>query len=359
MGISMIVRVEDSAAVVRLARLPVGLGSAECEARPRTPGAESALGGGRVMPLVSAHASAVVDAGYVGDTVRQGKGMQSQGIEERIASFPRWHYEFDLDGFTTPVFDRAWVNRHEQRKRYFFDAVVRLVGGSLAGKRVLDLGCNAGFWSLCAIESGCDFVLGVDGRQMHIDQANFVFETKGVDPDRYRFMAANIFESDFSDAGDFDIVFCLGLLYHVSKPVELMELIARRNTDLLIIDTYLSIAPGSYFEIRRESLDEPRSAVDYPLIFHPTRQAVCDLAGQFGYSVVVLKPNFTSYEGSEVYRNGHRRAFICSKQTPLAAPPLEEEVQGFGAKAIGAATWAREKAFRAVGTELGKRRRTK
>ena len=26
--------------------------------------------------------------------------------------------------------------------------------------------------------TGCDFVLGIDGRQMHIDQANFVFDAR-------------------------------------------------------------------------------------------------------------------------------------------------------------------------------------
>ena len=38
----------------------------------------------------------------------------------------------------------------------------------LKGKRVLDLGCNAGFWSLNAAEAGADFVLGVDGRQIQV-----------------------------------------------------------------------------------------------------------------------------------------------------------------------------------------------
>src|SRR5215212_7167970 len=30
--------------------------------------------------------------------------------------------------------------------KYFFDPLVHLLGGSLTGKRALDLGCNAGFW---------------------------------------------------------------------------------------------------------------------------------------------------------------------------------------------------------------------
>jgi len=27
-----------------------------------------------------------------------------------------------------------------------------------SAKRVLDLGCNTGFWSLCALDAGCDFM---------------------------------------------------------------------------------------------------------------------------------------------------------------------------------------------------------
>ena len=112
---------------------------------------------------------------------------EPQSLRERVAGFPRWHYEFDLGGVRTPIFDRKHVNRHVQRRDYFFAPLVRLCGGSLAGKRVLDLGCNAGFWSLAAIEAGADRVVGIDGRQMHVDQANVVFEAKGVDPARYRF----------------------------------------------------------------------------------------------------------------------------------------------------------------------------
>ncbi|MEA2517439.1 MAG: tRNA (mo5U34)-methyltransferase, partial [Actinomycetota bacterium] len=118
-------------------------------------------------------------------------------LQRRIDEFDRWHYEFDLNGIKTPISDPTRVNRHNQRKRYFIDPIVQLLGGSLEGKRVLDLGCNAGFWSLAAIEAGADYVLGIDGRQMHVDQADLVFEVKGIDRGRYDFVTGNIFEYDF------------------------------------------------------------------------------------------------------------------------------------------------------------------
>lgn len=261
-------------------------------------------------------------------------------IEEGIARFPRWHYQFELDGHRTPIFDPNHVQRHEERRRYFFEPLVRHYGGSLEGKRVLDLGCNAGFWALQAINAGCEYVLGIDGRQMHIDQANFVFDVSGIDRERYDFVAGNLFETDFESLGQFDIVLCLGLMYHVAKPVELVERIASVNTDTLVIDTAISTAPGSYLELRHEAtLDEPRSAVDYQLVVFPTARAVFDIVEQFGYSALMAKPRFSDYVGSRDYQLGQRRAFICAKG-PLPSRAFESEpVRNPRSRALQTATW--------------------
>lgn len=245
--------------------------------------------------------------------------MDRDEIKRRIDSFERWHYRFDLGGIKTPVHGEYRINAHEQRRRYFFDPLVELFGGSLEGKRVLDLGCNAGYWSLHAIENGADYVLGIDGRAMHVDQANLVFEVKDIEKGRYDFVEGNIFEFDFDEHGRFDIVLCLGLMYHVARHVSLMELMARVNDDVLVIDTMLSIAPGSYLRVRSESVDKPLNASEMELVMSPTKQAVVDMARAFGYDVLVLKPRFTDYTGARKYRHGRRKAFLCAKKSSLDA----------------------------------------
>ena len=224
--------------------------------------------------------------------------MVAPSLAERVAAFPQWHYAIDLGGgVQTPVFRPQNVNRHTQRSRYFFDALVRLCGGSLAGRRVLDLGCNAGFWSLKALEAGADFVVGVDGRQMYIDQAELVMEAKGIEPSRFRFEQANLFA--WEPGEQFDIVLCLGLLYHVARPVELLERCARWGQDLLVLDTNLSQMTGSAVQIVKESPSNPRSSVEYELVMRPTRQAVIDLTRVVGFqSVAVLRPRFSSWRGA-------------------------------------------------------------
>ena len=257
--------------------------------------------------------------------------MKDEELAQKIASFDSWHYQFDLRGHLTPIHHPKFVNRHEQRKKHFIYPLADKFGGSLEGKRVLDLASNAGYWSLASVEAGCDYVLGIEGRQMHVDQAELVFEVKGVEKERYGFVQGDIFQTDFTEYGEFDVVLCLGLFYHVSKHVELLEKIAEVNTDILIIDTRVARASGPWMEIHGQDPNSYMSAVDRTLAMVPTKQAVHDLAKEFGYEVVMLKPDFrdergnSAWRGAMDYKGGARRAFMCAKRTELGNLAVETE----------------------------------
>ncbi len=240
--------------------------------------------------------------------------VEPKDLQARIAEFPRWHYAFEFEGgVSTPVADGIMRNRHQQRRRYFFEPLLALLGGSLNGRRVLDLGCNAGFWSLAAVEAGADFVLGVDAQQSYLDQASLVFEAKQVAPVRYRFELGDVFTHDFAER--FDVVLCLGLLDHVHKPVDLFELMSGVGAELLVIDTAISRARSGLFELSRPYAT--RDMVGPPLVLVPSRSAVVELASEFGFQTVALEPNIDDYAGMGDYRRGRRRAFVCSKGVSL------------------------------------------
>ena len=248
--------------------------------------------------------------------------MKAEELEERIAAYPLWNYQFEFEnGVRTPIGDWQRVNRQAQRRRHFFEPLLSLTGGSLAGKRVLDLGCSSGFWALQAIEAGADFVLGIEASETAVEQANLVFEAKGVDSGRYGFDVANIFEYELS--GRFDVVLCLGLLNVVSKPVALFELMSAAEPELIVLDTGLSKAATRLFEVSR--LVESRNRVDYDMVLVPTRRAVIELAGQFGLKAVPLAQNITDYTSMEDYLSQQRLAFICSKDHPLGSLAVEPE----------------------------------
>lgn len=245
--------------------------------------------------------------------------MEAHELEERIARFPRWNYRFEFEGgVTTPIPDPTLENRHRQRRRYFFDALLGVAGGSLDGHRVLDLGCNAGYWSLAAIEAGADFVLGVDYRAAFIEQAELVFEAKGVDRNRYRFEQGNVLQHAFAER--FDVVLCLGMMDQVAKPVELFELMSSVGAELIVIDTVISRARSSFFEVSR--LNDPRNAVEYEMVLIPTREAVVELAGLFGFRAIPLAPEIGDWRGLQDYRSEQRLAFVCAKSAKLDGLPV-------------------------------------
>lgn len=246
-------------------------------------------------------------------------------LEVSVGKFDYWHYEFELGDVRTPIANRGNINRTRQRRRYFFDALLQVCGGDLRGKRVLDLGCNAGFWSLAAAESDAAFVLGIEGRQAAVDQARLVFTERGIERSRWQFERGDVFDFDYDSMGPFDVVLCLGLLYHVSKPVELLERIAQVNSDLLVVDTELSLARGERIDIRRERLDVPRNAIDHEIVFFPSRRCLVSLIRQFDYDVQVLRPTFTDDERMDDYIDGRRRAFLCAKSTDLSSLVRDSE----------------------------------
>jgi SAM-dependent methyltransferase len=240
--------------------------------------------------------------------------MEAGEIEARIAGFARWNYRFQFEnGVSTPVQSPAVVNRHEQRRRYFFDALVGLCGGSLRGRRVLDLGCNSGFWALAALEAGADFVLGVDAQPVYIEQAELVFTELGVDPERYSFKLGNIFEQEFAER--FDVVLCLGLIDQVSRPLELFEVLSRAAGELIVIETEVSRSRLPVFEVSR--VNQQRNIIDHSLVLIPSRSAVIELAGEFGFKTAPLALNISNYAALQDYRRKRRLAFICARTISL------------------------------------------
>jgi hypothetical protein len=116
------------------------------------------------------------------------------------------------------------------------------------GARVLDIASHDGRWSFAALEAGAASVLGVEGRPDLVANANRTFEHYGADPERYRFVADDLFHALAEEQGEFDVVLCLGFLYHTLRYNELFARIRQFNPKYLIIDT--QVAKGDYLVIR-------------------------------------------------------------------------------------------------------------
>lgn len=118
--------------------------------------------------------------------------------------------------------------------------VADLGGAPFERLRILDLGCLEGGYAVEFARRGAE-VVAVEGRRANHEKARFAKEVLGLD--RLELVLADVREVDVARFGRFDVVLCLGLLYHLDAPdcFELVHRMAELSTRLVVIDTYVGI----------------------------------------------------------------------------------------------------------------------
>ena len=94
---------------------------------------------------------------------------------------------------------------------------------SLAGKRVLDVGCGGGILSESMAEKGAQ-VTGIDLGEKALKVAQLHSLERGVAVD-YRLIAAEVLAEQ--EAGAYDVVTCLEMLEHVPDPASIVSACAK------------------------------------------------------------------------------------------------------------------------------------
>ena len=124
------------------------------------------------------------------------------------------------------AFDAGHDPRVDQFFEHFPDARSILELGSLEGGHTLNI----------ARRPGVHRVLSIEGRRANYDRAQFIKQVYGAD--NVTFQLANLEKARLTDWGQFEAVFCVGLLYHLPEPWKLIEQIARVSSRLFIWTHY-------------------------------------------------------------------------------------------------------------------------
>jgi tRNA (mo5U34)-methyltransferase len=104
----------------------------------------------------------------------------------------------------------------------------------LHGKRALDIGCNAGFYSFELAKRGAE-VLAIDHDEHYLRQARWACDVQQLG-DRIEFRQMGVY--DLGDLDEtFDVVLFLGVLYHLRYPLLGLDLVAERVRGTLVVQT--------------------------------------------------------------------------------------------------------------------------
>jgi len=151
-------------------------------------------------------------------------------LASQIAALAPWFHNMDLDGISTAP--DHFLGDYPRAKFVRFEAVLP---ADLTGKSVLDIGCNAGFYSIEMKRRGAKRVLGIDSDDRYLAQARLASEALGEDGIEFR----NLSIYDVGLLGErFDLVIFMGVFYHLRHPLLALDLIREHvANDLMLFQT--------------------------------------------------------------------------------------------------------------------------
>jgi tRNA (mo5U34)-methyltransferase len=171
--------------------------------------------------------------------------VTNDSIAQRIEELGPWFHNIELAGVQTAPshFLGDYPTLHW---RTFENAVP----WDLRGRSVLDIGCNAGFFSIQMKQRGAERVVGIDSDARYLAQARFAADVMHVD---IEFKQMTVYE--VARLGErFDLVLFMGVLYHLRHPLLALDLLHEHVVgDLLLFQT-----------MQRGSSEAGPVAADYP-----------------------------------------------------------------------------------------------
>jgi 2-polyprenyl-3-methyl-5-hydroxy-6-metoxy-1,4-benzoquinol methylase len=165
-----------------------------------------------------------------------------------------WNHNIALPyGVYTAMCD-AYYPAHQEIMR----VVRERLGRNFSGRRILDLGCLEGYFSIeCALKGAQ--VLGIDGKLLNVRKCEFVRSVLRVE--RATFILGDAMNVTHESVGRFDAVLALGLLYHLEDPYTFLHNVATLCDGFAVIDTHVALddQPESIKEGWRPELSEMRA----------------------------------------------------------------------------------------------------
>ncbi|HSQ20242.1 MAG TPA: DUF1698 domain-containing protein [Blastocatellia bacterium] len=286
--------------------------------------------------------------------------MTRDQIISEIERLEPWFHCIELgDGLRTK--SKSAIGEPTEHPRPTWEKVKVCLPEELSGQSVLDVGCNAGFYSIEMKRRGATRVLGMDSQRELIRQANFVRGVLELDID-YRRMS--VYDLDPRELGQFDITLALGLIYHCKHLVLALEKLFVVTRRLLVLETAIyppqeapqpfvypvggtepTLHPIAYIE---NQPDAKEAVFNW---FLPSTSALCALLKNVGFDEVEVFPGANSDRAviachkHEPYPDSRAISYLGSKLSLVSGPSRCQagEVLHFKIRAenMGNARWLR------------------
>ena len=239
-------------------------------------------------------------------------------IEQRVAELGPWFHNLNLGGVQTAP-DHFLGDYPATKWRRFAAAIPQ----NLTGLSVLDVGCNAGFYSIEMKRRGAARVLGVDSDRRYLAQARFAAEIEGVD---IEFREMSVYQLP-ALGESFDLVLFMGVLYHLRHPLLALDILHEHVVrDTLVFQSMLRgsaerghVEPDYQFG-QREHFDQP----SYPRMYFVEHKYAHDPTNWWIPNRACAEAMLRS-AGFDIVNHPEAEVFICRRGAGEASRTAREQ----------------------------------
>ena len=202
------------------------------------------------------------------------------------------------------VFDLPHARRLTEARQSFLRAILPHLKQGLDLRTALDVGCGVGYFSAFLKDLGFQ-VTGVDGRAENVAEARSRF------PD-IRFHVSNVEDPSVAKLGQFDLVLCFGLLYHLENPFAAIRNLYALTAKVLLIESMAIPERRPVLVLRDEGRSEDQGL--HFVAFYPSESAIVKMCYRSGFPFVyrcLALPVHEDFRAS-VWRHRARTILIAS-----------------------------------------------
>ncbi|NLP02906.1 MAG: TIGR04290 family methyltransferase [Fibrobacter sp.] len=120
----------------------------------------------------------------------------------------------------------------------------------ISGWKVLDIGCNAGFYSFELAKMGA-IVRGIDIDQHYLDQASWAASQYGLQ-NIIEFKNMQVYDLAGTDE-KYDLVWYMGVFYHLRYPFLSLDIVSRITSKMMVFQTLT--LPGTETYLERKNIE--------------------------------------------------------------------------------------------------------
>jgi SAM-dependent methyltransferase len=211
------------------------------------------------------------------------------------------------------LFDRESTREFTKVRQEFMGEFLGHVRNACPLKSAVDLGCGVGYFAKYLSDLMFD-VVAVDGR------AENVAEAKSRYPE-INFVCRNVEDPRLSEIGVFDLVSCVGLLYHLENPFLAIRNLHRLTDKVLFVESMCAPGAQPSLQLVDEGHDEDQG-LNW-IAFYPTEACLVKMLYRAGFPYVY---GFEKLPDHELFHAGlwnrKQRTMLVASKVQLSVPGI-------------------------------------